>query len=156
MNDFYDTLEKEIEARGMTPRPRWHFLLKRSVFWSLAVLSVFFGAIAYSVADYVFFDNEGQSMATLIESPLEGILQSIPIVWLIVFGLFCVVTYAGLRLTRSGYKYRTAKVVLAVLALTIGLGLILNLFDFGQGVHYYLLNHTGFYDALIHSSDDLK
>lgn len=156
MNDFSDTIDKEIEARGVTPRPRWHFLLKRSVFWSLAVASVLIGAVAFSVADYVFFDNEGLSPSALLDTPLEIIVQGVPFVWLFIFGLFCVVTYFGLRHTRTGYKYRTAGVVIAVLGVTIGFGMFLNQFDFGQGVHYYLLNHTSFYDALVHSSDDIK
>lgn len=156
MNDFSDSVEKEIEAKGMVPRPRWHFLLKRSVFWSLAVASVVVGAIAFSVADYVFLDNEGLSPSALLDTPLEVIVQDVPFVWLFIFGLFCFATYVGLRNTRSGYKYRTAGIVLVVLVATIGLALILNLFDFGQAVHYYLLNHTSFYQALIHSNDDLK
>ncbi len=156
MNDFSKNIEKEIEARGMTPRPRWHFFLKRSVSWSLAIISVLIGAMAFSVADYVFFDNEGLNPAALLDTPLEVIVQGIPFVWLFIFGLFCIVTYIGLRNTRSGYKYRTLGVAFAVLLATIGLGLVLNVFDFGQGVHYYLLHHTSFYDALIRSNDDLK
>lgn len=156
MKNFSDRVEKEIEGRGMIPRPRWHFLLKRSVFWSLAISSVCIGAIAFSVADYVFFDNEGLSPSALLDTPLEVIVQGVPFAWLFIFGLFCVVSYVGLRHTRTGYKYRTIGVVLGVLVATVGLGLVLNLFDFGQGVHYYFLNHTSFYDALVHSSDDLK
>jgi hypothetical protein len=156
MNTLSEHIEKELEARGSTPRPRWHFLLKRSVVWSLAIASILVGAVAFAVADYVFIDNEGISPASLLESPLEGIIQSIPFVWLFVFGLFCFVTYIGLRHTRTGYRHRTIGIVTCVLVATIGLGLILNVFDFGQGVHYYLLNHTSFYDALIHSSDDLN
>ncbi len=156
MNDFSKSVEKEIEARGTTPRPRWHFLLKRSIFWTLAIGSIVSGAVAFSVADYIFFDNEGLGIATLLESPLEGIIQSVPIIWLLLFVLFCVMTYVGLRNTRAGYRYHTAGVVLLVLFLTVCLGFILNLFDFGQGIHYYLLNHTSFYDALIRSSDDFR
>ena len=155
MKNLSDSVEKEIEARGMTPRPHWHFLLKRSVFWSLAVSSIVIGASAFSIADYVFFDNEGTSVAGILESPLGDVLQSVPFIWLFIFGLFCAVTYVGLRNTRSGYKYQTVGVVLSVLVVTIGLGMMLNLFDFGQAAHYYLLSHTSFYDALIHSSDDL-
>ena len=156
MDNFSQGIEEAIEARGVAPRPRWHFLFKRSVFWSLALASIFFGAIAFSVADYIFFDNEGVSSAALLESPLEGIIQSVPVLWLVIFALFAGVTFVGFRNTRSGYQYQTIRVVLGVIGLTIGLGLILNLFDFGQGVHYYLLNHASFYDAMVHSSDDMK
>jgi glucan phosphoethanolaminetransferase (alkaline phosphatase superfamily) len=156
MNDLSKQVVEEIEARGMTPRPRWHFLIRRSVFWTLAVVSVLVGAVAFSVADYVFFDNEGVSVAVLLESPLEGIIQTIPFVWLFAFGLFAASAYLSLRHTRSGYRYRTAGVVLTVLVVTVALSIVLNLFDFGQGVHYFLLNHTSFYDALIHSNDDVR
>lgn len=156
MDNFSQSVEEAIEARGVAPRPRWHFLFKRSVFWSLALASIFFGAIAFSIADYIFFDNEGVSSAVLLESPLEGIMQSVPLLWLVVFGLFAGVTFVSFRNTRSGYQHRTTAVVLTVTALTIGLGFILNMFDFGQGVHYYLLNHTSFYDAMVQSSDDFE
>ncbi len=156
MDTFSEQVEKEIVARGVTPLPRWHFLVRRSVFWTLAVFSIIVGTIAFSAADYVFFDNEGMSAATILESPIEVIVQTVPFVWLIVFGLFVASAYLGLRKTRSGYKYRALLAVSGVIVVTIALGMLLNLFDFGQTVHYYLLHHTTFYNALIHSSDDVQ
>ncbi len=155
-NDFSQMVEDAIEKRGTTLRPRWHFLLKRSVFWFLAGASVLMGAASFSVADYVFVDNEGVGSATLLESPLEGIIQSLPILWVVLFALFAASTFLGFRNTRTGYQYRTIATVCGVIVLTICLGLVLNIFDFGQVVHYYLLHNTNFYDALIFSSDDLK
>ncbi|MDB4992233.1 MAG: hypothetical protein JWL75_478 [Parcubacteria group bacterium] len=156
MDNFSEQVVAEIEARGVSPLPRWHFLFRRSVFWTCAILSVLSGAIAYSVADYVFFDNEGMGPTAILESPIEGILHTIPFVWLIVFGLFAASAYLNLRKTRTGYRYRAALAILAVIIITIGLGAVLNMFDFGQTIHYYLLHHTTFYDALIHSSDDIR
>jgi amino acid transporter len=144
----------EIEKRGLTPRPRWNFLLKRWVFWSLAVVSIFIGAIAVAVAVYVYLDNDGVGTAALLETPLEDILLSIPFIWLFVLALFTVSAYLGLRHTRTGYRYKTTKAVLGVIIVSICLGVLLSIFDFGQTVHHYLLDHTPFYDALIHSSDD--
>lgn len=146
----------EIEKRGLTPRPRFHFLLKRSVFWSLAGVSTLIGAVAVAVALYVFFDNDGVGTAALLETPLEGLLQSIPFVWLFILALFTVSAYLGIRHTKTGYRYKTAKAVLIVVILSICLGVVLNLFDFGQMAHNYLLHHTSFYDPLIHSRDDLE
>lgn len=155
-HDFSERVVDAIEKRGTTLRPRWHFLLKRSVFWFLAGGSILMGAASFAVADYIFFDNEGVSSAVLLESPLEGIVQSLPLLWILMFSLFTIFTFVGFRNTRTGYQYRTMAVVAGVVILTIGLGLVLNIFDFGQGVHYYMLHNTNFYDALIYSSDDLK
>jgi uncharacterized membrane protein len=156
MDNFSKQVVAEIEARGATPKPRWHFLLRRSAFWTFAVLSILSGAVALSVADYVFFDNEGISVATLLESPLEGIIQTIPFIWLIMFALFVMSAYLSLRRTKSGYRYRTIIAVSGAIVVTVLLSLMLNLFDFGQAVHYFLLSHTSFYDALIQSNDDVR
>lgn len=154
MNDFSDEVVREIESRGVLPRPRWQFLVRRSVFWTLALLSVLLGAAAFAVADYVFFDNEGISAKVLLESPLEQVLQAIPVLWLVAFALFLASAFTSLRYTRTGYRHRTAGAVFGTIAVTICLGLLLNTFDFGQAVHSYLLSHTSFYNALIHSRDD--
>lgn len=156
MDDFSKRVVTEIEARGVLPRSRSHFLIQRSVFWTLAMLSVLVGAVALSVADYVFFDNEGVSAAIILESPVEGFIQTIPFVWLLVFGLFGISAYLSFRHTQTGYRYRALAIVATLVVVTVVLALLLNTFDFGQGVHYYLLNHTSLYDALIHSSDDVR
>lgn len=147
---------EEIEKRGLKPRPRLHFLIRRGVFWSLAGISVFSGAMAFAVAIYVFFDNEGISSATLLETPLETILQSVPLLWLLITGLFTASAYLGLRHTTTGYRYKTARMVCGVIVTSVCLGFLLNGLDFGQTIHDYLQHHTNFYDALIHSRDDLK
>lgn len=155
MTDFSKQVIEEIQARGVTPTPRWHFLLKRSVFWTLAIVSILVGATAFAIGDYVFFDTEGVSTAALLESPLEGIVNSIPFIWLLVFGLFTASAYLGLRHTRTGYRYRAPAAIAGVLLVSIMLGLVLNLLDFGQAAHDYLMQHTAFYDSLIHSREDV-
>jgi hypothetical protein len=156
MDDISQRVEKEIETRGLVPTPRWHFLVRRSVFWTLAVASVLVGGVAFSVGNYIFFDNEGISTAALLESPLEGVIQTIPFVWLFAFGLFVASAYLSLKHTRTGYRYGIARAVLAVIAISICLGILLDTLDFGQAVHYFLLNNTSFYDAVVHSSDDIR
>ena len=155
MTNFSTQVVEEIESRGLTPKPRWHFLLKRSVFWSLALLSIAIGAVAFAVGDFVFFDNEGIKTAVLLESPLEGILQSIPFVWLFVFSLFTASEFLGLRHTKSGYRYQAVVALAGVIMVSVGAGLLLNILDFGEGIHTYLLEHTIFYDPLINSSEDV-
>ncbi len=156
MDNFSQVIIKEIEARGAVPKPGWHFLLTRSAFWFLAITSVLVGAIAFAVADFVFIDNDGISLATLQETPIQDIAQSIPFIWLLILALFTASAYFGFRHTRTGYRYATTFVVTVAIVASILLGVALNAVDFGQTVHQYLLQHTSFYDALIHSRDDLS
>lgn len=156
MENFSEHIVQEIAERGASPKPRWHFLLKRSVFWTLAGLSIAVGGIAVSVASYVFFDNDGLA-AFQNSSPQEALLvlaRSIPYVWIFVLGLFTASAYFGFRRTRKGYRHATAMVVGAAIIFSLLFGLVLDTIDFGQKVHTYLLSHTSIYDVLIHSSED--
>lgn len=156
MIDFSEKVLTAIDERKAEPKPRWHFLVKRSVFWSLAVLSVFVGGIAVSVAIYVFFDNDGIAISQnlALQEALLDVAQSIPYIWLAVLGLFTASAYLVFRKTRKGYRYATAQVVGIAIVASIVLGLVLDAFDFGQMVHKYLLSNTTIYDILIHSSED--
>ena len=156
MENFSEHIVKEIAERGATPKPRWHFLLKRSVFWTLAGLSIVIGGVAVSVAIYVFIDND--SLATFQNSApqeaLRNLARSVPYIWLFVLGLFTASAYLGFRHTRKGYRYATVLVVVVAVVLSLVFGLTLDRLDFGQSVHKYLLSHTSIYDILIHSSED--
>ncbi len=154
MDNFSEQIVKEIEARGAVPKPRSHFLIARGMFWLLAIVSVIVGGIAFAVAAYVFFDNDGMSIAALEQSSIFDIAQSIPFVWLFILGLFTACAYFGFRHTRKGYRHATTLVVLIAIGASVLLGLALNAVDFGQQAHQYLLQHTNFYDPLIHSRDD--
>ncbi len=156
MNELSDNILKKLQAQGVTPKPRWHFLLTRSVFWTLAVVSVLIGSMAFAVGIFVFIDNSEVSPAAMEQSQIADVAQNIPFIWLGVLTLFTLSAYFGFRNTRSGYRYATAKVILSVILASILLGLILDEFDFGQRTHEFLLSHTHFYDSIIHSRNDLE
>lgn len=154
MDNFSENIVKEIEARGAVPKPRWHFLLKRSVFWIFAIVSVGIGAVAFAAGQYIFFDNDGASFAQFRDTPIQDIFMGIPYIWLAVLGLFIASAYFGFRHTRKGYRYATVGVVVAAILASIVIGFLLNEFDVGVNVHKYLLRNTTLYDPLIHSSED--
>lgn len=148
MQELSQDILKELELRGASPKPRWHFLFMRALLWLLVAVSIVVGGIAISVGWYVFFDNDG------LHVTLANLFQVIPYVWLFVFAVFVMLAYLGFRKTRKGYRYPAVWVVSATFAGSVLLGLVLDRFDLGQSIHKYLLAHTNFYDALIYSSED--
>lgn len=151
MENFSQNLIKEIESRNIEPRSKLYFLLKRSVFWVSAIISILIGGLSFAVADYVFFDNDFKNLSSLNGTPILEIAKSVPYIWLFSLGLFTVAAYIGFRHTRKGYRYATFLVIIVSILSSILLGLILNKFDFGQNTHKYLLKNTKFYDGLIHT-----
>ncbi|MDR3571595.1 MAG: hypothetical protein P4L81_05395 [Candidatus Pacebacteria bacterium] len=144
-NTFPEEIVKEIEARGAVPKPRWQFLLGRGMVWFLAIASVAIGSVAFSIAEFVFFDNDG--IAKLEGSSIEDIAQSIPFIWLGFLIFFSIIAYYSFRRTRHGYRYATAWVVSVVIVLSIGLGVALNAIDFGQSVYQVLTGRASSQDG---------
>jgi heme/copper-type cytochrome/quinol oxidase subunit 2 len=152
---------REIEKRKVVPIPRWHFILRRSVFWVLALISVITGAISMATAIYVFIDNDYVTDQVNIEKffeqrPLiEVIIQSIPYVWLVALGLFILAAYYGVRHTRKGYRYPMTRVIAGSLLLSLLLCGILNVFDIGKYIHRYLIENVRGYDRLVNTNEIL-
>jgi hypothetical protein len=153
-NELSDKIVEEIQSRKIAPRPRWRFLLKRWVLWSLAIGATVLGGIAIAVITFIFFDHDAQAHRYLEQSELEDILLTIPYVWLVTLAALIAVTKYAVRHTTFGYRYTTTRIVGAVLAGSIVLGLTLNTMDIGQRVHDYLAGHVPYYGALISTSKD--
>ncbi|MBU6321623.1 MAG: hypothetical protein KGI78_02360 [Patescibacteria group bacterium] len=151
---FPEELMQELAARGAVPKPRWQFLLSRSVIWLLALASVVVGGVAFAIAEFVFFDNDG--IAKLQGSSIQDIAQSIPFVWLAITAFFAVVAYYGLRRTRRGYRYATTTLVLIVVVLSLALGVLLNYFDFGQRIYEYVGHQIPLSAVFTGSTDGLN
>jgi hypothetical protein len=154
-----DLILDEIEKRKVVPIPRWHFLVRRSVFWVLAVISVITGSISMATAIYVFLDNDfvvDQARITrfLAQQPfVDDVIDSIPYLWLIALLLFILVAYYGFRHTRKGYRYPTLRVIGGSLLLSLLLSGFMNLFDVGQIIHRYLIENVQGYDHLVYANE---
>ena len=143
---------KAIDERGITPRPRWHFLLKGSVFWSMATATVILGGIAIAVIIFVFFDHDTEVRAYLNQSFVEDILLTIPYIWLMLFGLLIALTHLIVRHMKRGYRYSITQVVCMSLAVSMALGIVMNALDVGEGVNEFLNESILYYDSLIYTS----
>ncbi|NTV93160.1 MAG: hypothetical protein HGA72_07845 [Chlorobiaceae bacterium] len=154
-----DLILNEIEKRKVVPIPKWHFLLRRSVFWILAVISVITGSISMATAIYVFFDqdfvvDQANIIRFLDQQPLvEDVIVSIPYLWLTVLVLFVLVANFGFRHTKKGYRYPMFRVIAGSLLLSLLLSGLMNLFDVGHIIHRYLIENVRAYDRLIYANE---
>jgi hypothetical protein len=150
---------EEIEKRKAVPIPRWHFLLKQAGFWLLAFLSVLTGSISMAIAIYVFIDNDFIADHDYInrlftERPVVAdIFASIPYIWLTALVLFTLAAYFGLRHTKKGYRYSTAKVIAGSVLTSFLVSVALNTVDIGGYIHRYLIEHVHLYNNLIYSNE---
>ncbi|NTW52051.1 MAG: hypothetical protein HGB22_05640 [Chlorobiaceae bacterium] len=154
-----DLILDEIEKRHVVPIPRWRFILKRSVFWILAAISVLTGSISMVTAIYVFLDNDfivdRANIEMLFDQRpfMEEVVKSIPYVWLIAMSLFIIAAYYGFRHTKKGYRYTTLRVFASSMFVSLLICGVLNIFDVGKYIHRYLIENIKGYDHLVYSNE---
>lgn len=153
-NTLPEKIIEEIKKQGIEPRPRWQFLLKRSVLWSLAIFSTVLGGIAIAIIIFTFIDHDAGVRVYLKESAVDDILLSIPYFWLATLAILTGVTKYAVRHTKFGYRYATARIIAAVLIGSTLFGIALNAIDIGERVQDFLVETVPAYDALTYTSKD--
>jgi hypothetical protein len=145
MNDLEDKVLREITRRNLTPKPLLYFIGKRSVFWTLAAISVILGAIAAATTIFLVADFVSTGGKALDELPFDNLAPYAPIVWTVLFATFGWCAQASFSATRNGYRYRPSAVVATAMTVSAGLGLLLYVADVGGITHRYLSSHMRSY-----------
>lgn len=149
-----DSIIQVLDEGNINPRPHWHFLLKRSVFWFVASISVLLGAVAVAVITFVFFDYDEETQQYLDQTSVKHILFTIPYLWLITLASLIFLTHMGIKYTKGGYRYGVLRVAGTALAVSMVLGIAMNEFSVGEKVDEYLNEAVPYYDSLVYSTKD--
>ncbi len=154
-NNLPEKIIKTIKRQGTEPRPRWHFLLKHSVLWSLATLATLLGGIAVAVIIFIYIDHDENARAYLNESAFVDLLETIPYLWFCVLFILIGITQYAVRHTTSGYRYTTKRILGVVFVSSLLLGAVLNTLEVGERVQDFLAKRVPYYDELISTSKDV-
>ena len=153
MTELEKRILEQIEQRRLAPRPYAYFLARRSVFWTLAIVSILLGAISVDVMIYGaldYFAPAGQHE----ELPFEDWFESVPFVWLLLLVLFVASAFFGLQKTRRGYRYRVSYVLAGTILASAVLGVLLHRLDVGKRIHQFLNANVPAYERMIRSRED--
>lgn len=115
----------------MEPKARWVFLVKNYIIWIIAFVALIVGAVSFAVALEII-QNSGMDLYASMEhgSAIGILLHTLPLVWLLLLGVFAGLAYVQIRKTKRGYKYAFPIVIIGGAAIMIGFGVAF----FTQGV----------------------
>jgi len=147
--EFDQKLVEKIKEEKMTPKPRWHFLLKNYVVWATGALSLLVGAAAVSVMIYLLKYNGWELREETNKSILEFFLVTLPYFWIIFLGIFIFILYYNLKHTKKGYRYPVGFIAVAGILSSIILGGIFYLFGLGQKIDNVLGEKAPLYETII-------
>lgn len=145
MTELEKKVLEAIQRQNLVPRPYYLFLAKRSVFWSLAALSIVLGAVSIAVLLFAISDYYATGGRDFDNMPLDDLLVSIPVFWLLLMPLFVASAYYGVRRTRRGYRLRPIQIVALCLAASLGLGTLFHFAEAGRMVNDFLAAHIAAY-----------
>lgn len=154
MTELEKNILEQIEKRGLVPRSYAYFMARRSVFWTLACVSVVLGAVSVAVMIYGALDELATGGRSTDEIPFDDVFESLPFVWLVMLVLFTVSALYGVHKTRRGYRYRASLVVVGAVLASAVLGALLHRFDVGKQIHQYLNSQFPAYERLVRSRED--
>ena len=140
---------ERIEEEHLAPRPRWEFLFKNYVFWTLGALAVLFGALAFAAALFEV-QNAGWRFALTTHSDLMSFLLEIaPYLWVVALTLFILLGYLNIRRTNHGYRYPLALIALGAVLSSAAFGGFINAAGLGQVIEESVGNHLPFYRPIL-------
>lgn len=143
-NLISETVEK-IKKQGITPEPRWKYLVKKYGIWLGFFVTIFLGAISFSIAFDALRQLDWDLYRFAHQNALSYSLKLLPYFWLVFIGMFLVLAFFDLRKTETGYRYGWLKISLASIGGIIAIGFIFSLINLGAGFNSVLTRNMPYY-----------
>ena len=137
-----DKVLENIKAQDLSPRPRWHFLLKNSVLWTCAIISTLFGGIALALIVFFFLDHDAVARVQLNDTFFEDLLETIPLFWICSLIARTVLSRYAVRYTTFGYRYSVVQVVAFTLAGSALVAFALHITEAGERIQDTLVQRA--------------
>ena len=133
-----DKVLESISEEQVTPKKRWHFVLREYGIWIIGIGAFVLGAVATAVTIYVMQAGDWDIHEELGYSSFGFALQALPFVWLLLFLLFIIILDTAFRKSKKGYKVPVSIVVLGSLAVVAVTGVALHAVGVGERTDAYL------------------
>jgi len=131
--NFSERIIQKIKEDKIIPKPKWSFFLKNYVVWAFGAVSVFLGAISFSLIIYLFKSGGDDLLGRhLSGNSWELFLAVVPIFWLLFLALFTFLAYLNIKKTKGAYKHSPLIIFFSSVVVSIALGATFFMFGAGQ------------------------
>tara|TARA_B100002051_G_scaffold276808_1_gene328697 strand:+ start:2192 stop:3112 length:921 start_codon:yes stop_codon:yes gene_type:complete len=144
-NNLKDALFKRIESEQVCPKSRFFFLCRECSVWLFWVLSVVVGAMAVAVSLFVVMNRQYAFYEATHDNWLTFMVEALPYLWFLVFGLMAYFATFNIRHTVRGYRYPAWMIVGSSVAMSVVVGVLLQASDLGHVVDNALGTHIKMY-----------
>ncbi len=150
MTDLKSKITAQIKKQHISQRPRLYFVLKNCGFWLLFSLAVLVGAATFAMILYIFLEADFEVLRYMSSSDFGFFLVTLPLYWLVFFGLFFLLAFYSVRQTKKGYRFPFARLVVGNLILSILFGLAFYQWVGAEMIEQQLAQAMPFYKGIEH------
>jgi len=147
-NKFGNKLLNEIKKKKLTPKPKWHFLLKNYMIWGAGFTSLIIGGLAMSIIIYLLRYNDWNIYKQISNSLPGFILLTLPYFWVIFLAIFIFIIYYNFKHTKKGYRYSLPAILIISVISSILLGGLFFQIGLGKTIDNILGERAPFYDRI--------
>ncbi len=148
--NFSERVLAQIEEEEVRPVPRWVFQVRAAAFWALWAVTTLAGALVVSVALFrLVFSGWAFRLATH-DSTARFLVQTVPVVWFLLFAGVVAAAYVLFRRTDHGYRHPFYWAVGSSLVLSVLLGGALHAQGAGKVADEFVERAMPFYVSVEH------
>ena len=115
-------LIRELTAKHIKPIPRWGFVFKNCIVWSVFSLFIILGGVASSIILSAGTESDFSLLTSLPHSKIQFLISSLPFFWIFFLVVFLMISIFGARHTKTGYRHSLLKILRINILLSILLG----------------------------------
>lgn len=145
MNSASEKIFEKIEQENITPKPKWQFLARQYSAFTLTVISLALGALAFSLILYLVGSQNWDIQRAMGSHWFRWVFLSLPFAWILFLSLFVLVIYYNVRHFRRGYKYPAYLIGASALVTVIFFGFLAANFGLHQRLNDMFSAHSPFY-----------
>lgn len=136
-----------IGCGEVCPRSKTFFQTRECAVWLLWGISAIVGAFAVAVTLFVLNYRQYGLYEATHDNFFTFMVEALPLIWIVVFGLMILVSVYELRSTKRGYRYPLWQILLSSVVVSLAGGAALQLVGFGYTTDHMLGEHMGMYNS---------
>jgi hypothetical protein len=145
---FSESLLQKIQKDHVTQTPRLFFIVTEYGMWALWLLSVFIGAVAFSIMIFFFMYAPVALYEITHEGFFDFFLYIMPYAWVIVFVCTALLAHFNLRHTKRGYRYEVWQILISSLVASFLGGVVLHVLGVSFLVDSFVAKRMPLFPAL--------
>ncbi len=138
----------KIKDRKVKPIPKWHFWAKNILFWTLFLISVKLGSLAFAIILFAIENTEFDMLSHMTHSKIELFFSMLPLFWIIFLGIFLWGAEWIFQKTKTGYRYSPIFIAGGSFILSIVIGTILFFTGGGEKLEQKFAEKISFYESV--------